>query len=56
MKRKEDVLQAGLKFMDRIVGEGKDPPSFLRMDRAAKNEKMVVLIKKKHSKVKTECM
>ena len=43
LKRKEDVPQAGVKFMDELVGLGKDPPSFLRMDRANEDEKMVEL-------------
>ena len=55
LKRKDDVPQAGLKFMDELVGEGKGPPPFLRMDRASENKKMMTLIKKKCPKVKMEC-
>ena len=38
LKRKDDVPQAGLKFMDELVGEGKGPPSFLGIDRASVNK------------------
>ena len=41
------MFQADLKFMDELVGEGKGPPSFLKMDRAGENEKMVASIEKK---------
>ena len=55
LKRKDGVPQAGLKFLDEIAREGKDPPSFFRMDRAHENQKVAVPIKKKHPKVKMEC-
>ena len=55
LKRKEDVPQAGLKFMDELVGEGKGPPSIFRMDRSTENKKMMVLIERKFPKVKMEC-
>ena len=30
LKGKEDVQEAGLKFMDELVGMGKGPPGFMR--------------------------
>ena len=52
LKRKDDVPQADLNFMGEIVGEGKVPPSFLRMDRANENKEMAVSIEKKCLKIK----
>ena len=47
MKRKDDVPEAGLKFMDELVGMGKGPPGFMRMDRASENKRMTELIERK---------
>ena len=54
LKRKGDVPQAGLKFMDELVGIGKGSPAFFRMDRASENKKMAELIKRKCPEIKTE--
>ena len=53
-KEKDDVSHRESKFMDELVGMGKGPPSFLRMDRASENRKMVEMIEGKCPKVKTE--
>ena len=54
MKRKDNVPQRGLKFMDELVGMGKGPPAFLRMDRASENRKMAELTGGKCPKIKLE--
>ena len=54
LKKKDEVPEKGLKFIDELVGKGKGPPAFLRMDRASENGRMVESIKLKHPKVQIE--
>ena len=55
LKRKDEVPEEGVKFIDELVGKGKGPPSFMRMDRASENRKMAELIQRKCPKVQMEC-
>ena len=41
--------------MDELVGMGKGPPAFLRMERASENRKMAELIERKCPKIEMEC-
>ena len=54
MKKKSQVAEDGLRFIEDLASGGKRLPKYIRMDRSGENKVMMQMIKKKYPRIKFE--